>query len=295
MTMQAAQAHVNRIVAASGSSFSLGMMFLPAKRRRAMFAVYAFCREVDDIADGPGSSAEKTERLTAWREEIGRIYTGTARDRTAGNPTVLALIHPVETFDLPRRELVAVIDGVEMDARDEMIAPPAARLDQYCRNVAGAVGLLSLHVFGETHAAAERFALTLGHAFQLTNILRDIDEDATANRLYVPRELLLKHGLDPARHPKNLVADPRIAFACEDLARTARQLFNDADALLAQCNRGRLRPALIMFGTYERLLDELETTGWHPPRARVRLNGATKAWASVRRGLFRPKCRPFTS
>ncbi len=285
-----ALAHVHRVVAASGSSFSLGMRFLPTQRRHAMFAVYAFCREVDDIADEPGPADEKTERLAGWRREIDRVYTGNPTNRTA-----LALVRPVAAFDLPRAELLAVIDGVEMDARSEMVAPSNSQLDQYCRNVAGAVGLLSIRVFGETHPAAERFALTLGHALQLTNILRDIDEDAANERLYLPRELLVRHGLDPSRSPHDLVGDRRIALVCQDLAVTTRELFADADKLLLQCNRARLRPALLMFGIYEHLLDALEATAWKPPRTRLRPSRAAKVWAALRQGLFRPPWRPSTS
>ncbi len=285
--MQDAVAHVNRVVAASGSSFTLGMRILPTERRRAIFAVYAFCREVDDIGDGPGNAEEKAKQLTAWRSEIDRLYSGTARNRTA-----VALAQHVATFDLPRREFLAVIDGVQMDARNEMVAPTAAQLDQYCRNVAGAVGLLSIRIFGETNPASEEFARTLGHALQLTNILRDVDEDAKIGRLYLPRELLLEHDLDPTQDPQRLTADPRLALVCQSLATVARRSFSEADRLLTRCNRRRLRPALVMFGIYEHLLDELEARGWKPPRRRIHLSRPAKIWAALAQGLFRPQCPP---
>ena len=291
MTMEAeALAHVSRVVARSGSSFSLGMWVLPVRRRHAMFAIYAFCREVDDIADGPGTPAEKQAGLREWRHEVERIFA-----RTAQMPTAMALIRAVAAFDLPREEFLSVIAGVEMDARGEMRAPAHDRLMVYCRHVAGAVGMLSIRVFGDSGRAARQFAEALGNALQLTNILRDIDEDAELGRLYLPRELLDKHGLDPAAEPRRLVADARIAGVCKDLAVSARQWFAAADRHLAQCNRARLRPALLMFGTYERILDRLEATGWRPGHRRLYLSRREKVWAALRQGLLRPRCRPSTS
>ena len=288
-TVQHAVDHVGRIVDTSGSSFSLGMRILPPMRRRAMYALYAFCREVDDVADGPGNPAEKLNQLANWREEVSRIYEGTPTHQTAR-----ALAPHAMAFNLPRQELQALIEGVEMDARQEMVAPSRERLDIYCRNVAGAVGLLSIRIFEEPHKDAQDFAVALGHALQLTNILRDIDEDARLGRLYLPRELLIKHGIDPCISPAQAVHDPRIAAACRDLAIVARRSFRKADHLLLQCDRRRLRGALVMFGIYERLLGALEAKDWQAPRRRVRLSSPVKIWSALSGGLFRPKWRPST-
>ncbi len=286
---QTVRDHVSQIVSSSGSSFLLGMRILPAARRRAMFALYAFCREVDDIADGPGTAADKLSKLAAWRSEINRIFAGNPQYRTAR-----ALVPHAAAFELPREELRAVIDGLEMDARGEMVAPTQEQLDTYCRNVASAVGLVSIRIFGECHEQARAFALALGHGLQLTNILRDLDEDAQRGRLYLPRELLLKHGLAPEASPVETVRNAQVADVCRDLAQQARQSFALADQCLTSCSRRRLRPALVMFGIYERLLQELEAADWQPPRHRIRLSAIDKLWAGGSRGLFRPRCQPST-
>jgi phytoene synthase len=262
-----------------------------------MFAIYAFCRAVDDIADSDEPPARKLVDLARWRDEIDRLYAG-----RPVLPAAVALADPVRRFALPREEFIAMIEGMEMDARDQMRAPPMDDLTGYCRRVAGAVGMLSIRVFGDDSAAAQRFALALGEAFQLTNILRDIDEDAAMGRLYLPRELLLRHSVplaaDPAQVPAQSLAEtlahPAIPAVCADLAGLARRRFAEADAALAACNRPRLRPALLMMGIYERILDRLEPTGWRPGARRVRLSKTEKLWAAIHQGVFRPRCQPST-
>lgn len=283
---EAALAHVRRVVAQSGTSFLLGMKMLGRARREAMFAVYAFCREVDDIADDEAVDPEagtddRLARLAEWRTEIDRLY--------AGRPTRLtarALAGPVRDYGLPKAEFLAVIEGMEMDAREAMRAPPQDALRHYCRCVAGAVGLLSIRVFGARGAAAEAFALALGEALQLTNILRDLVEDAARGRLYLPAEVLAAHGLDGAA-PEVVLADPALDPVCRAVAGLARDRFAEADRLLAQSDRRALRPALPMMGVYERILDRLLARGWHPPLTRLRLSGAEKLWAAFRHGLRR--------
>ena len=191
----AAQAHVRAVVIGSGTSFYWGMRLLPAAKRNAMYAIYAFCREVDDVADGDAPVAAKLDQLAGWRREIDALFEG-----RPSRPTTLALLDPVARFDLPASEFHAMIDGMEMDAKDSMRAPPMSELIRYCRCVAGAVGLLSIRVFGAHGEEVRRGALALGEALQLTNILRDLSEDATRGRLYLPRELLQQHriaGSDP--------------------------------------------------------------------------------------------------
>ena len=159
---------MNRVVARSGTSFLWGMRVLPAERRRAMYAIYAFCREVDDIADEPGEVADKRRALAAWREEIDRLY--------AGRPewlTTRALQAPVHRFELPREEFLAIIDGMEIDAAPTVRMRRLPDLLDYCRKVAGSVGILSVHTFGVPMHPGPRIAEVLGNALQLTNILRD--------------------------------------------------------------------------------------------------------------------------
>ena len=286
--MEEARRHVRAVMERSGTSFSLGMKILPAERREAMFAVYAFCREVDDIADEPGSVEEKLSGLATWRREVDALYRG-----DPGRATTRALAGPVHRYALPREEFLAIIDGMEMDARESLCAPDMETLRLYCRRVAGAVGMLSIRIFGATEPAAEDFALRLGEALQLTNILRDLDEDAERGRLYLPAELLAKHGVD-TRDPETVLAHPALPKVCADLAAVARQRFYDADEALARCDRHNLRPALLMMGIYDDTLDRLTARGWQERSGSLRRGKIGKLWAAVRRGLLRPRWQPST-
>ena len=285
----AALAHVTTVVNASGSSFSLGMKILPKVRRQAMFAIYAFCREVDDVADEDGDPQDKLARLGEWRTEVDRLY--------ADQPTLLttmALQDPVHRFGLPKEEFIAIIDGMEMDARESMRAPDLDDLKLYCRRVAGAVGLLSIPVFGAGEPDARKFALALGEALQLTNVLRDIDEDALRGRLYLPRELLNRHGISPDEPPSVVAGHHAVAGVCADLAEMARERFSAADRYLAGCDRRALRPALLMMGIYDAILRRLQARGWTPGLGPIRMSKAAKIWAAFNLGLWRPQWQPST-
>jgi presqualene diphosphate synthase len=260
-----ARAHVRAVVTRSGTSFYWAMRLLPAARREGMYGIYAFCREVDDIADGPGEPAGKLLALDGWRAEVGRLYAGRPR-----HPITCALLDPVRRFGLPQAELLAVIDGVEMDARELMRAPSWGELAGYTRRVAGAVGLLSIRVFGAERA--EAFALALGDALQLTNILRDVDEDAGRGRLYVPRELLVAHGVQET-DPALALDRPGFADACAALAGIARERFERAETLLPQSGPRQLRPALPMMRVYRLLLERLVTRGFEARERPVRVSG----------------------
>lgn len=275
------------VVTRSGTSFYLGMRILPLERRHAMYAIYAFCREVDDVADGPASNTLKRSELREWRAEVERLYSGNPT-----RPATYALAGPVRRFGLLREEFLAIIDGMEMDLDDAMFAPDEAELRLYCRRVAGAVGLLSLHVFGADEPEAQAFALGLGEALQLTNILRDVTEDAEQGRLYLPSDLLRRYGIDPAAGIASVLSSPALDAACRDLAAVAHSRFADADRALLRCRRSRLRPALLMMGIYEELLDTLERRGWRGDERPLTLSKPRKLWAALRRGLFRPKWRP---
>ncbi|WP_448190981.1 presqualene diphosphate synthase HpnD [Azospirillum sp. sgz301742] len=280
-------AHITEVVTRSGSSFYLGMRILPPDRRTAMYAVYAFCREVDDIADGPDSDAVKRAELREWRAEVERLYAGCPT-----RPTAWALAEAVRRFDLPRDELLTIIDGMEMDLGDGLQAPDMATLTLYCRRVAGAVGMLSLHAFGADEPEARDFAVALGEALQLTNILRDVGEDAERGRLYLPGDLLRRHGIDPAAGIPAVLAHPALDSACRELAAMARARFAEADRALLRCRRARLRPALLMMGIYEGILDALERRGWHGAEAPLALSKPRKLWAALTKGLLRPAWRP---
>jgi len=274
-----AQDHVREVATRSGSSFLWGMRLLPRPRREAMYAIYAFCREVDDIADEGGTPEEKLRALAAWREEIDRLYAGDPR-----SPTAKALLRPVRDYALPREEFLAVIDGMEMDAREDIRAPGLADFRLYCRRVAGAVGVLSVHAFGATEPEAHELALAEGDALQFTNILRDVAEDAGRGRLYLPRELLRRHGIESS-DPLEVLRDPRLPAVCRDLAALAEERFAEAARLMARCRRGPMRPARIMLAVYRRLLTRLEQRGWQDMTQRVSLPKAEKLWIALRNGF----------
>jgi len=276
----AALDHVRTVAAASGSSFYLPMWSLPKTRRNAMFAVYAFCREVDDIADEPASVAEKRARLASWRQEIEALFEGRPSQVTAR-----ALAAPCARFGLDKADFLALIDGMEMDAADDIRAPALSELELYCARVAGAVGRLSVRIFGATEAAADEVAYELGQALQLTNILRDLDEDAARGRLYLPRELLEAHGVAP-RDPVAVLGHPALPGVCADLAAMARRRFANAAAALDKCARGPMRPAIAMMEIYRRILDRLEERGWTRLDQRVGLSKPEKLWIALRHGVL---------
>ncbi len=275
----AAWAHVDHVVARSKSSFIAGMRTLPRNRGRALFAVYAFCREVDDIADEPGDFGRRLERLAEWRAEIERLYGGAPT-----YPTTRALLGPVSEFNLPKAEFLAVIDGMESDLCNAIRAPSALALRTYCRQVAGAVGMLSVNIFGADEPEAHELAEALGEALQLTNILRDLAEDCARGRLYLPRELLLHHGID-SDDPQIVLAHPALPRVCAALAGQARQRFHRARLLMGRCDRRRLKPSVLMMEVYEHLLNRLEREAWRDPYRRVRLSAPTKLWILLRHRL----------
>lgn len=272
--------HVHGLVARSSTSFLWGMRVLPAERRRAMYAIYAFCREVDDVADEPGETAEKKRRLGAWREEIARLYAGKPQW-----PTSRALLQPVRRFDLPREAFLVVIDGVEMDAAPAVRMQTLDDLLSYCCKVAGAVGLLSIHAFSVPRDPGYQIAETLGNAVQITNILRDVKEDAAIERLYVPLELVQRHGVAEGSLSE-VFTHPGFAAACAELAELARDYYARTDRLLAQLGWRQKRPIVMMMAVYRETLRRLEERGWSRLESPVRLTRARKLWLALRYGLL---------
>jgi len=271
---------VEDVVVKAKTSFYWAMRLLPAEKRQAMFAVYAFCRVVDDIADGDLPEAAKLRQLQGWREEIDRLYAGVAHD-----PIARALVEPTRRFDLAREDFLAIVDGMETDARGGLIAPAMADLELYCSRVAGAVGLLSVRIFGTPREGRRELARALGEAVQLTNVLRDLAEDADLGRLYLPRELLEKYGV-PVDTPDAALRHPRLAAACEELVVVAERRFDEAMALLVAMPRRPLRPARIILVVYRRLLQRLRQRGFTRIAEPVKLSKAEKLWLILRHGLF---------
>jgi phytoene synthase len=262
------------------SSFYLAMCILPKRRREAMFALYAFCRAVDDIADeqGPWSAAERLAALAAWRADVAALFAGRAP------PHLAALDEAARRYSLRRPDFEAVIDGMAMDAAGDIRAPDWATLDLYCDRVACAVGRLSARVFGFEAKAADALAHHLGRALQLTNILRDIDEDAAIGRLYLPREALVAAGAR-TDEPLAAAADPRLAAACAAVAERARWHFDQAEPILAGAPRSAAKAPRLMAAAYRSIFDRMLRDGFAPPRRRVRASRLAILGALLRYGL----------
>ena len=263
----------------SRSSFYAGMRVLPPAEREAMFAVYAFCRAVDDIADDVDRDrTDRARALAAWRDDIAALYAGAPPGRAE------LVAEAVARFNLAQADFLAVIDGMDMDVAGDIRAPAATTLDLYCDRVASAVGRLSVRIFGMDGAAAADLAHHLGRALQLTNILRDIDEDAAIGRLYLPRETLVAHGIT-ATDPLIVAADPAIDGVARDVARSAHRHYAAARAILAHRPQGHLFAPRLMAGVYSRTLTVMEASGWVRPRTRAKLGRAALLWTVAKVGL----------
>ena len=249
---------------ASRSSFYTGMRILPRAQREAMFEIYSFCRAVDDIADDPGPRDARREQLARWRSDIDAVYRG------APPPALAGLAQAVRGFDLQRQDFIAIIDGMEMDVVADIRAPDRATLDLYCDRVACAVGRLSVRVFGMEHDAGIALSHHLGRALQLTNILRDLDEDAFLGRLYLPREVLRGAGIISA-DPAVVLANPMLPEACGVIVELAKTEFDAAAAIMAKNPRRVVQAPRIMGEAYRVILDALIGRGFAPPRPPIRL------------------------
>ena len=264
---------------AIGSSFYLAMRLMPRRERDAMFAIYAFCRRVDDIADdGLGTRPERHERLEAWRYDLEALYSGQT-------PARVAFLAPaVAQFGLRKEDFFTVVDGMEMDVAEDIVAPDLATLDLYCEQVASAVGRLSIKIFGMDEGPGFALAHHLGRALQLTNILRDIDEDAGIGRLYLPREYLFAAGFR-SLDPKMVVSDPRVDGVCRAVAAMAHDHYDKAAAILAKKPKGRIATPRLMGAVYGEILRATEAVGFAPPRRRVSLSRGKLLSLMLRAGL----------
>jgi len=268
MTLEAV-ATTNYGTTASGSSFYAAMRILPREQREAMFQIYSFCRQVDDIADSHGPREERLAALQKWRDDIDALYRGQPPARLSD------YVASVKRFDLQRADFLAIVDGMEMDVPQDIRAPDLATLDLYCDRVASAVGRLSVRVFGLPQEDGILLAHHLGRALQLTNILRDIDEDAALGRLYLPREALLHAGIT-SDDPAVVAADRALPMVCAGLVARARTHFEKADEVMARNSRRVVRAPRIMERYYSAILELLVRRGFAAPRAPVRLNKLAK-------------------
>jgi phytoene synthase len=279
MTLETAATSTNYGTAASGSSFYAAMRILPREQREAMFLIYSFCRQVDDIADSDGPRPERLAALQQWREDIDALYQGRPPAR------LVDYVASVKKFDLKREDFQAVVDGMEMDVPQDIRAPDLATLDLYCDRVASAVGRLSVRVFGLPSDDGILLAHHLGRALQLTNILRDIDEDATLGRLYLPREGLLEAGIT-GNDPVEVAADPRLPNVCAPLVERAREHFAKSDTIMARLPRRVVRAPKIMSKYYGAILQLLIARGFSAPRAPVRVSKVTRLAIILRYALI---------
>jgi 15-cis-phytoene synthase len=284
--LAAAYDHCEAVTRRASSNFYWGFRLLPHDRRRALCAVYAFCRSADDIADEPGATKDPRRVLARWREELGAVYGGRPR-----HPIALALADTIERFAIPREHFDAVISGVEMDLERDRYETWEGDLEQYCYRVAGAVGLVCIEIFGYRNPSARQYAIELGLAFQLTNILRDVLEDGARGRLYLPLDDLRQFDCSEdevlaGRYTPQLAA--LLAFECG----RARAYYLRAAGALAAEDRSSLATAEAMRRIYERLLDRIEARRFDVFGPRVALKSYEKValaasgfWRSQLRGM----------
>jgi phytoene synthase len=264
---------------ASGSSFYSAMRLMPKAEREAMFAIYAFCRMVDDIADdGKGTREERHQELLEWRADLDVLYAGGHSERSA------FLKEPVDRYGLRKEDFLAVIDGMDMDVAEDIRAPELAKLDLYCERVASAVGRLSIKVFGMDEGPGFELAHHLGRALQLTNILRDLDEDAAIGRLYLAKDYLREAGI-MTDNPIAALAHPGIDRAARATARLAHSHYEKAHAVLQARPKGRIRTPRLMGAVYSEILRQSEAAGWLAPRHRVSLSKPQLLLIVLRYGL----------
>ena len=264
-------AYCEERVAHSRSSFAASFRVLPEPRRKAITAVYAFCREVDDVVDEVTDPAVARLKLAWWRSEIAASYEGTPQ-----HPVAQALKRVVAAYGLAREHFDAVIDGMEMDLAQNRYLDFAA-LERYCHCVAGVVGLLSAEIFGYQETATRSYAHELGIAFQLTNSIRDVGEDAGRGRIYIPQDELSRFGV-AASDVLTRRATPEFASLMAFQVQRARERYARALAMLPKRDRRAQRPGLMMAAIYRALLDEIERDGFRVLERRVSLTPFAKAW-----------------
>lgn len=261
--------------AQSGSSFYYSFLFLPPNRRRAITALYAFCREVDDVVDECHDPQIATTKLVWWRQEVARLYAGTPE-----HPVTRALLPTLAEFNLPQEQLLEIIDGMEMDLRQSRYLDFKA-LSLYCYRVASVVGLLAAEIFGYEDRRTQKYAHDLGMAFQLTNIIRDVGEDARMGRIYLPIDELQRFGV-PAADILNARYSDNFRLLMEFQIERAEQYYRQAMDELPPADRKAQRPGLVMAAIYRTLLDEIKRDGCQVLTQRTSLTPLRKLWIAWR-------------
>jgi 15-cis-phytoene synthase len=255
----------------SGSSFYYSFLFLPPERRRAITALYAFCREVDDTVDECTDQSIARIKLAWWRNEVAATYNGAPT-----HPVMQALQPHLAVYQLEQKHMQAIIDGMEMDL-DQTRYLDFPAMQRYCWHVASVVGILSASIFGVTNPKTLEYAEKLGLAFQLTNIIRDVGEDARKGRIYLPVNELQQFNVTAAD-----LLNARHSDKFENLMRfqvaRAQKVYDEAFALLPQEDRRAQRPGLMMAAIYRTVLDEIERDGYHVLNQRISLTPLRKLW-----------------
>lgn len=265
------QQYVQEKAARSGSSFYYAFLFLPPPRRAAITAFYAFCREVDDVVDEVSDPTVAQQKLAWWDAEVAKSFAG-----QPSHPAMRALMPHVPGFGIGEAQLHAVIEGCRMDLQQTRYLDYRS-LEQYCHLVAGVVGEVSARIFGQTQDETTRYAHTLGQAFQLTNIIRDVGEDAMRGRIYLPMEDLQRFDVK-AHEVMNRAYSERFEALMRFEAERAHRLYDEALALLPAADWRAQKPGLMMASIYRTLLREIEHDGFHVLHQRIALTPLRKLW-----------------
>jgi phytoene synthase len=257
--------------ARSGSSFYYAFLFLPEDKRNAITALYAFCREVDDVVDAQIDPTVARTKLGWWREEIGRLFEGAPQ-----HPVTRALAEPIRRYNLPREHFLEIIDGMEMDL-DYPSYPSFKELSLYCHRVASMVGIMAAEIFGYHDRRTQKYAHHLGTAFQLTNILRDLREDASRGRLYIPLDELHRFAARPEDLSSGQTTD-RVRALLRFQANRARDYYRKAFEMLPEVDRYAQRSGLAMAAIYLETLKEIDRDGYNVLEQRISLTPLRKLW-----------------
>ncbi len=257
--------------AASGSSFYYSFLFLPNEKRRAITALYAFCREVDDVVDDCSDEQVARTKLAWWRKEIQAM-----QQNTPTHPVTTALLPHMQNYQLEHAHLIAIIDGMEMDLNQNRYLDFIG-LQKYCWHAAGVVGILSASIFGIKNQQTKQFAEKLGLAFQLTNIIRDVGEDARKGRIYLPVNELQQFSV-PASDILNARHTPAFEALMQFQYERAQKIYEEAFALLPKEDRRAQRTGLIMAAIYRALLEEIKADQFQVLKQRISLTPIRKLW-----------------
>lgn len=250
------QKKIRDIVKKSGSSFYWGMNILEPMKKRAMFSVYAFCRIVDDIADSEKPNQTKMSELQDWKKKIEHLYNKKPSDFLSRE-----LLFAISKFKLLKVDFLSIIDGMKMDIIEEIRYPSNKTINLYCDRVAGAVGCLSMSIFGYHDKKARKYACSLGKAFQFTNILRDLKEDSLRNRCYIPLEIINKQNLIKLQ-PIEIIKDPRFKKSCNRMIEITLEHYKEAEKLSMNFNKKDIKAAVLMKEIYFSVFKKISNQKW---------------------------------